>query len=207
MNIGILGTGRMGSTLGKIWAQKGHHVFFGTRSIEKAADLAANLNIQAGGYEDAAHFGEIIFIGVPWSATQSTLDSLGSLLDGKIIIDCTNALAADFISLAISPETSAGEIVQAWLPKSMVIKAYNTIGYGVLTEPNYNGIQASGFYCGNNAQAKQKVATLISDSGFDPIDCGDLSQSRNLEAMTLLFINLSFKQGLGGKIAFKLLKH
>lgn len=206
MNIGILGAGNMGGTLGKIWAQHGNEVFFGTRSPEKALELSKAVNMRAGSYEDAAKFGDIVFIGTPWGATESLLKSLSKHLVGKIIIDCTNALAADFLSLSIPPTASAGELIQSWLPDSKVVKAYNTIGAKVLLNPNYNGTLATGFYCGNDVDAKKNVAELIAQSGFEPIDCGDLKQARNLEAMTILFLNLAFKQGMGGQIAFKLLK-
>lgn len=206
MNLGILGAGNMGGTLGKVWAQKGNEVFFGTRSPEKALELSKSVNMRAGSYEDAATFGDVVFIGTPWGATESLLKSLSKPLAGKIIIDCTNALAADFLSLSIPPTTSAGELVQSWLPNSKVVKAYNTIGAKVLLNPNYNGTLATGFYCGNDADAKKTVAKLITQSGFEPIDCGELIQARTLEAMTLLFLNLAFKQGMGGQIAFTLLK-
>lgn len=206
MNLGILGAGNMGGTLGKVWAQKGNEVFFGTRSPEKALELSKSVNMRAGSYEDAATFGDVVFIGTPWSATESLLKSLSKPLAGKIIIDCTNALAADFLSLSIPPTTSAGELVQSWLPNSKVVKAYNTIGAKVLLNPNYNGTLATGFYCGNDTDAKKTVAKLITQSGFEPIDCGELIQARTLEAMTLLFLNLAFKQGMGGQIAFTLLK-
>jgi NADPH-dependent F420 reductase len=206
MNLGILGAGNMGGTLGKVWAQKGNEVFFGTRSPEKALELSKSVNMRAGSYEDAATFGDVVFIGTPWGATESLLKSLSKPLAGKIIIDCTNALAADFLSLSVPPTTSAGELVQSWLPNSKVVKAYNTIGAKVLLNPNYNGTLATGFYCGNDTDAKKTVAKLITQSGFEPIDCGELIQARTLEAMTLLFLNLAFKQGMGGQIAFTLLK-
>jgi NADPH-dependent F420 reductase len=205
MNIGILGAGRMGGTLGKLWAKKGHEIFFGTRSPEKAIELSSGVNMRGGSYEDAAKFGEVIFVGTPWEATKPLLDSLEPLLAGKVVIDCTNALAPDYVSLSIPATTSAGELVQSWLPKSHVVKAYNSIGSGVLPAPDYNNTKATGFYCGNDAAAKKIVHQLIADSGFEPIDCGDLTQARHLEAMTLLFLNLAFKQNMGGKIAFKLL--
>ncbi len=206
MNIGILGLGNMGGTLGRIWAQKGNEIYFGTRTPEKILELEQSVNMRAGNYESAAVFGDVIFIGTPWSATESILKSLAPMLAGKIIIDCTNALAPDLKSLVIPPNTSAGELVQSWLPDSKVVKAYNTIGAKVLLNPNYNGTVATGFYCGNDHEAKKVVAELIAQSGFEPIDCGDLTQARNLEAMTLLFLNLAFRQGMGGQIAFKLLK-
>jgi hypothetical protein len=206
MNIGILGAGNMGGTLGKVWAEKGNEVYFGTRTPEKILEFSKSVNMRAGSYESAAVFGDVIFIGTPWSATESMLKSLAPMLAGKIIIDCTNALAPDLMSLSIPSNTSAGELVQSWLPDSKVVKAYNTIGAKVLLNPNYDGTMATGFYCGNDSAAKKVVAELIAQSGFEPIDCGDLTQSRNLEAMTLLFLNLAFKQGMGGQIAFKLLK-
>lgn len=208
MKIGILGTGNMSSRLGRVWLNKEHHVFFGTRSVEKAAQLIAETQgkAQAGSYQDAARFGEVVFLGVPWSAAEETLRALTADLRGKTLIDCTNALAPDFASLVVPHDISAAELIQSWLPETNVVKAYNTIGAKVLTNPLYDGVPATGFYCGNDADAKSKVATLIRDSGFEPIDCGALLQARHLETMTLLFLNLAFKQQMGGEIAFKLLK-
>lgn len=196
----------MSGALGKIWAKKGNEVFFGTRSTEKAEELMRSVNVRAGGYEEAAKFGDVVFIGTPYNATEALVKSLVKALEGKILIDCTNALAPDYASLSIPPTTSAGELIQSWLPHSKVVKAYNTIGAKVLLNPNYDGSMATGFYCGNDIEAKKTVATLITQSGFEPIDCGDLTQARSLETMTLLFLNLAFKQGMGGQIAFKLLK-
>lgn len=207
MNIGILGTGNMSSRLGRIWLAKGHKVFFGTRSIEKAAQLKSDMAVaEAGRYEDAAAFAEVAFLGVPWSAVEETLLPLRESLRGKVLIDCTNPLSPDFASLVVPAHTSAAEIIQGWLPETKVVKAYNTIGAKVLTQPLYDGVAASGFYCGDDPEAKAKVALLIRDSGFDPVDCGGLSQARHLETMTLLFLNLAFKQKMGSEIAFKLLK-
>jgi hypothetical protein len=198
----------MSSRLGRIWLARGHHVFFGTRSVEKAAQLVAETQgkAQAGSYHEAAKFGEVVFLGVPWSAAEETVRTLASELRGNILIDCTNPLAPDFASLLVPSHTSAAELIQSWLPDVRVVKAYNTIGAKVLANPTYDGISATGFYCGNDPEAKAKVAILIADSGFDPVDCGALSQARHLEAMTLLFLNLAFKQQMGGEIAFKLLK-
>ncbi len=208
MNIGILGTGNMSSRLGRIWLARGHHVFFGTRSVEKAAQLVSETQgkAQAGSYHEAARFGDVVFLGVPWSAAEETVRALSAELYGKVLIDCTNPLASDFASLVVPPHTSAAELIQSWLPEAHVVKAYNTIGAKVLANPIYDGVSATGFYCGNDAAAKAKVATLIADSGFDPVDCGTLLQARHLETMTLLFLNLAFKQQMGGEIAFKLLK-
>ncbi|MFN3385619.1 MAG: NADPH-dependent F420 reductase [Candidatus Thermochlorobacter sp.] len=208
MKIGILGTGNMSSRLGRVWLNKGHQVFFGTRSVEKAAQLVAETQAkaQAGSYQEAAQFGEVIFLGVPWSAAEETVRALAKDLRSKTLIDCTNALAPDFASLVVPHDTSAAELIQSWLPETHVVKAYNTIGAKVLANPLYDGMPATGFYCGNHAEAKEKVATLIRDSGFEPVDCGTLQQARHLETMTLLFLNLAFKQQMGGEIAFKLLK-
>ncbi|MDW8465096.1 MAG: NADPH-dependent F420 reductase [Chloroherpetonaceae bacterium] len=208
MKIGILGTGNMSSRLGKIWLAKGHSVFFGTRSIEKAAQLRIDMGerAEAGRYEDAAMYAEVAFLGVPWSAAEETVHLVRHALRGKVLIDCTNPLSPDFSSLVVPAHTSAAEMIQSWLPETSVVKAYNTIGAKVLAQPLYDGIAATGFYCGNDAEAKAKVAILIQDSGFNPVDCGTLSQARHLETMTLLFLNLAFKQKMGSEIAFKLLR-
>jgi predicted dinucleotide-binding enzyme len=206
MNLGIIGTGHMGGTLGGIWAQKGHKVFFGSRDVRKAAGLirAIGENVGMGSYEEAVRFGEVILLATPWPATQEALQSCGSLA-GKILIDCTNPLKPDLSGLTTTPELSGGEMVAQWAPGAKVVKAFNSINYAVFKSPNFGQQNATMFYCGDDGPAKLTVAGLGKDFGLDPIDCGPLSASGMLEWLCMLWIHLAFKQGLPDS-AFKLLR-
>ncbi|MCK4287098.1 MAG: NAD(P)-binding domain-containing protein [Candidatus Lokiarchaeota archaeon] len=110
MKIGIIGTGSMGKGLGFIWAQKNHEIIFGSRDPVNAEKLASRsaANVSGGTYKDAAQFGDVIVLAVPWSAVKETIQILGDLT-GKIIIDCTNAVAPHLGGLLLGHTISAAE--------------------------------------------------------------------------------------------------
>jgi predicted dinucleotide-binding enzyme len=101
--------------------------------------------------------------------------------------------------------TSSAEQVQAKLPSAHVVRSFNAQGAENLANPIYNGVAASNFYCGDNADAKRVVAQLIAEVGFEAVDAGPLAASRYLEPLMLLWISCS--QTIGSRdIAFKLLR-
>ena len=87
-----------------------------------------------------------------------------------------------------------------------MVKVFNTTGANNMESPDYNGVAATMFYCGDDADAKATAARLASDLGFDPVDAGSLEQARLLEPLALLWIRLAYAQGMGRDIAFKLMK-
>jgi NADPH-dependent F420 reductase len=205
MKIGILGTGNMGNGLARGWAAKGHQIMFGSRNPDTMKTMAGfNLNVNSGSVADAARFGSVILLAVPWTAVQDTLRNAGPL-EGKIIIDCTNPIGHDY-HLAFGFNTSAAEEIALMAPSAHVVKAFNTIASAVLSRPSFGLQPATVFYCGNNAGAKKVVAELITDLGFEAVDAGALKNARYVEAMAVLFIQLAYKQGFGADMAFKLLR-
>src|SRR5450432_2224386 len=100
MNIGIIGTGNMGSALGRLWASKGHAVFFGSRDPDKALVLGHSIGIMSSGgtIAQAAKFGSVVLLAVGWEAVPSALKAAGSL-SGKIVIDCTNPMTSNWMKL------------------------------------------------------------------------------------------------------------
>lgn len=204
MQIGILGTGRMAQGLGRVWAQSGHAVLFGSRDATKAEQIASQIGAGArgGSYADAAGFGEVVVLTAPWPAAEQTLRAAGSLA-GKVLIDVVNPLQdAD---LALGHTTSAAEQIAAWAPGARVVKAFNTIYFQSLDARAHPG-DASAFFCGDDPAAKQLVAQLAADLGFDPVDAGPLVNARLLEPLALLWIRLAGQGGYGPQIAFKLLR-
>ncbi len=209
MRIGIIGVGKMGSRLGRLWAAKGHQVMYGSRDPEKARTEAANTGfasnpIQGGSYEEAAAFGDVVVIGVPWIRAIETVRSLGTL-SGKTVMDITNPVAAD-MTVAIGHTTSAAEEIARVIPAAHVVKAFNSIHYEVLDNPTFGGLKADGYYCGDDSGAKHDVAQLIADAGFDPVDAGPLQNARLLEPLANLWMQLAFVNKMGTESAFKLLR-
>jgi NADPH-dependent F420 reductase len=209
MKIGILGKGNVGATLGKAWAGAGHEVMFGVRNAlgPQVSDLLREIgtNAQAGSLAEAAAFGQVVVLAVPWLAAKDAVQQAGDL-SGKIVIDCTNPLNPNGDGLSVGHITSAGEEVAHWLPKARVVKAFNSTGSGNMADPVYGSQRASMFVCSDDAEAKTLVVGLGQDIGFEMIDAGPLANARLLEPLAMLWIYLAYRQGLGPDIAFKLLR-
>jgi predicted dinucleotide-binding enzyme len=206
MRIGIVGSGNVGATLGRRFAEAGHAVAFGTRrpESEEMRDLARIPGARVTSQLDAAQSSEAVLLATPWQATATILSGLGNLA-GKIVLDCTNPLLANLEGLELGTTTSAGEQVAAWAPGARVVKIFNTIGYNIMANPAFPGGPATAFYCGDDAAAKSSARDLAASIGFDPLDAGPLRQARVLEPLALLWISLAFG-GQGREIAFRLMK-
>ena len=208
MQIAIIGTGGVGSALGTRWAQAGHGVTFGSRlpESEKALELIHKCSgAKACPHAAAIEAADVIVLAVPWPAAQATLAGLGDL-SGRVLIDCTNPLTADFSGIELGHSTSAAERIAAWSPGSRVVKAFNSASTKVMRDPQFGEHQATMFYCGDDAAAKRIVHQLVGDLGFEPVDAGPLTSARYLEPLAMLYIHLAFQQGWGSNCAFKIMK-
>jgi NADPH-dependent F420 reductase len=210
MKIGILGAGNMGGTLGRLWAELGHEVFFGLRDAESVkaqrAFSAVGDDAGWGTAAEAAEFGDVVLIAVPWEATQEVLSSIAPTLKGKALIDCTNPIKPDLSGLAVGHTTSAAEEIARWAPGARVVKAFNTVGAGTLHDAKYGDHSASMFVCGDDEAAKKLVTQLADEIGFEVIDAGPLIEARYLEPLAMLWIHLAIRGKFGSKIAVKLLR-
>ena len=174
MNIAVLGTGRVGGTLGKRWAQLGHRVVFGTRdpAHEKVAPLLAQAgeNASAASIAEAVKRCEVIVLAIPWPVAQHELTR--HQLDGKVLIDCTNPLNASFSGLDLGFDTSAAERIATWAKGAKVVKAFNTVSSAAMADPIFAGEPATMFYCGDDESAKRIVGQLAAELGFEAVDAG-----------------------------------
>ncbi len=157
MKIGILGTGNVGRSLAEAWAKKGHEIVFGSRDPEKALGIAESMgkNVCSSTYEEAANWGDVIVLATPYSAAQDILNKTGDL-SGKIIVDCTNPIAPGLSGLVIGLTTSGAEEI-AKVTSAKVIKAFNTMGVGVMANVQFGSEIASNFICGDDEEAKSIV--------------------------------------------------
>jgi predicted dinucleotide-binding enzyme len=208
MNIGIIGAGNVGGTLGARWARNGHTVAFGARDPNSPASRELLQNAGSGTattMADAAKSGDVLLVSTPWGVTRQVIESLGNLT-GKIVIDATNPVLPDLSGLSLGTTTSAAEQVAQWASGAHVVKAFNTIGFNIMADPSFGPSRALLFYCGDDAAAKQTVKSLAAELGFDPQDAGPLRQARLLEPFALLWISLAYGQGYGRDFAFQLLR-
>ncbi len=208
MKIGIIGSGNMGSGLGKIWAAKGHEVIFSySRSQQKLAGLAASVPHAKAGTPAEAAQAEVILLAVRWPDVPDALKQSGPL-DSRIVIDCTNPLNPDMNGLVIGHTTSAAEEIARMAPGAKIVKAFNTAFAQVYEERSrlFGSRRASMLYCGDDAEAKSVAAKLIVDVGFDPVDCGPLSSARLLEPVAMLMIMLGYEMKMGTNMALDLIR-
>jgi 8-hydroxy-5-deazaflavin:NADPH oxidoreductase len=206
MKIGIVGSGNVGATLGRRFAQAGHEVTFGTRRPDSAEmrELGKLPRARVTTNAEAAQSSEAIVLATPWPATQDALRGLGDL-SGKILLDATNPLKPQFDALEVGNTSSGGELVAQWAPGARVVKIFNSIGYNIMENPAFPAGAATLLYCGDDPGAKTAARELGAQLGFDPLDAGPLRQARVLEPMALLWISLAFG-GEGREIAFRLMK-
>ncbi|HHX39749.1 MAG TPA: NADPH-dependent F420 reductase [Armatimonadetes bacterium] len=194
MRIGIIGAGMVGGALGKRWAGLGHQVLFGVRdpAAPKVKQLLADAgpNACAGSIAEAAAFGPVVVLAVPWGAAHDAIQAAGDF-SGKIVIDPTSPVKRDLSGLDVPEGSSAAEQVAAWAPGARVVKAFNTVSHTAMTDPRFPDGNASVFYAGDDDEAKRIVAQLASDLGFAPEECGPLANARLLEAVGLLRLYLS----------------
>lgn len=193
MRYGILGTGDVARTIATKLIALGHVVTMGARSAAnaKAADWAEANGERAcyGSFADAARFGERVFLCVQGIHSLEVLDAAGKEnLNGKLLIDLANPYIYKDGHISLDPrwsETSClGEAVQEFLPETKVVKTLNYLCNALMTCPDRLPEPITGFYCGNDADAKAEVAALLKDFGWeDTLDLGDISMSRYTEML------------------------
>jgi predicted dinucleotide-binding enzyme len=187
--IGIVGDGNVGSALRRGLERAGHDV----RAVGK--DPAA--------VKEVGTWAEIVVLAVPFGAIGDAVATLGSALDGKVLVDVTNALTDD-MQLALGCTTSGAEELQKKAPRAKVVKAFNTVFAGTMDSGRVAGQQLTVFAAGDDAGARQRVLALERDIGFDGVDAGPLRNARWLETLGYFNIQLGYVVGLGTEMGFKL---
>ncbi|MED5410714.1 MAG: NADPH-dependent F420 reductase [Pseudomonadota bacterium] len=191
--IAIIGTGNVGSTLGKIWAAKGHEIIYGSRTptSTRVQQLVreSGKNAMSTTQADAARRADVVMIPIPPTAIPEVIDALGNL-EGKLIIDTTNwwGFEGSWATSPRDPRESLAEQVQALAPEANVVKAFNTMNYAVMADPSVSDGPVTVPIAGNSSSAKARVAALVEDVGLEPLDVGPLAAAEYLEEMLRLAI-------------------
>ena len=193
MKYGILGTGDVARTIADKLIELGHEVMMGSRTADNfsAVEWAGRNGEQAfhGTFADAATFGERVFNCVKGVYSIEALTSAGKdNLAGKILIDQSNPYLYESGHISLDPQwsgnTSLGEANQSLLPDTKVVKTLNYICSHLMTDPGQLPEAVTGFYCGDDKEAKAEVAMLLADFGWtDTMDLGDISMSRYTEML------------------------
>lgn len=198
--VAILGNGVVGVALAKGFAELGYTVVFGTRDVKgdkTVQALAAVPGATAASFSDAARAGTVAVLALPWSGLEAGVLAAGAdNLAGKLVIDPSNPL--DFSTgtptLGLGHTDSAGELAQRLLPRAKVVKAFNTITASHMVHPQLADGTPDMFIAGNDEAAKAQVAALLHAFGWRaPIDMGDITASRLLEPLAMLWISYGFR--------------
>lgn len=207
--VAIVGTGKVGASLGSNLARHGFGVYFGTR--KGAAELADTLarcegRAQALPVAEAVKQAEVIFLAVPAGAAVESLKEAGELA-GKVVVDCTNPVEwKGGPVLAPPPEGSVTAALAQAYPQAKVLKGFSTFGAEFHLEPKVGDTSIDVHLAGDDAGAKEQVAALAREAGFTPVDCGPLRNAALLESLAVLWIHLATQGAQGRHVAFKLLK-
>lgn len=198
MKIAVIGTGNIGSAYARALAETNFEVVIGSRDPSKAAALAQDIgaNVEGGGISAALKCADIALLALPYPAIADALAGAGDLA-GKVLIDVSNPVSADFQNLVVGLTTSAAEEIQAAAPSARVVKAFNTIFAGLIPAQAREGKQLQVFVAGDDAAATLLVRELAHALGFAPVDAGPLRNSRFLEPIGMMNIQFGFFLGAG----------
>ncbi len=185
MKVGIIGSGRIGGGAARLYTQAGHDVLLSfSRRTEKLEALAAQLGERAsvGSSADAAAFGDVVMLAVPWPTIDEAITQAGGL-DGKVVIDTTNQFGPHGLE-RLPGGLTAAELNQQRMPGARLVKAYNTLTAAFQAEAaaRPTGQRVVMFMAGQDPAAKETVAQLIADSGFEPVDIGGWREVWIMEA-------------------------
>jgi hypothetical protein len=181
--IGVIGSGRVGSAIGGTWVKRGHEVMFSSRNLEDDKALATKLGAKAraGTPTEAAAFGDVLLIAVPYGALPDLGKSLKSELKGKVVIDACNPFPARDGEIANwAREKGAGLASAELLAGARIVRAFNAIGAGRMgsahEEPGKVGMPIAG----DDKEAIALASRLIRDVGYEPVLVGGLAMGRHL---------------------------
>jgi predicted dinucleotide-binding enzyme len=187
--VGIIGDGNVGGALKK--------------GIERSGRQVRASGRDKGAVQQVAAWGELVILAVPFAALDEVVANAREQLAGKVVVDVTNPLDNQ-MNLAVGFDSSGAEQLQKKLPRSKVVKAFNTVFAVHMSTGKLGTQRLTCFAAGDDVGARRAVVELARDIGFDPVDAGPLKNARLLEPMANFNIQLGFGLGMGTEIGFEL---
>jgi hypothetical protein len=184
LKIGVIGSGRIGGTLGGLWVKAGHEVMFSSRDLEHDKALAASLGpaARAGTPRDAAAFGDVLLVAVPYTALPQLGKDLTDVIKGKVVIDTSNPIVARDGDIATwAREKGAGLASAELLPGARIVRAFNAVGAARLPVIAQSQGERIGMpIASDDAEAVAAASRLIREVGFEPVLIGPLAMGKYL---------------------------
>jgi predicted dinucleotide-binding enzyme len=194
LKIGIIGTGNIGGALAKHWAKAGHELVISSRHPEELQGLAKSLGpkVRVGTPKEAAQFGDIILLSVPYKATPDIGRDLANEIKGKILLDTGNPYPMRDGAMAVDArKRGTGVTSKEFLPNVRLVRAFNAI--------NSNNLEGDGNHkperyaiplASDDAEALKVAERLVRDAGFDPVVVGGLARAREFDWGTKVYTEL-----------------
>jgi predicted dinucleotide-binding enzyme len=185
LRIGVIGSGKIGGTIGGLWVKAGHSVLFSSRHPEELKGLVTSFGAlaQAGTVEQAIAFGDVIFVAVPYRALPQIGKDYAAVLRNKIVLDACNAVATRDGAIAEEVERDGiGVTSQKYLVATRLVRSFNTMSYMIFArEANRPDPKLAVPIAGDDAEAVKVAAGLVRDAGFDPVVVGKLADARRFQ--------------------------
>lgn len=194
--VGIIGSGQVAQILGNGFLQHGYNVMLGSGHVQKLQEWLRSAGEKAavGSFNEAANFGEILVLAVAGSVAQEVLEQIDSNnINGKTLIDVTNPIATDkppvngVIQFFTNAETSLMEILQNKFSDTKFVKAFNSVGSGLMVNPKFKEGRPTMFICGKDNKAKKEVADILDEFGWEAEDMGTATSAGTIEQLCILW--------------------
>ena len=183
--IGIIGSGRMGGTVGRIWVEAGHDVMFSSRHPDELRSMVEGLPRKAStGYpKDAAEFGAILFFATPYLALEQLGSDLSNEIQGKVVLDATNPRRGATDQITRQAEAEGFGIISArMLPGARLVRAFSAVDSGAIDASFRNSREPLGVpIAGDDRDALDEAANLVRSARCEPVIVGDLRRSRSFD--------------------------
>ena len=205
LKIGIIGAGRIGGTLGELWAKAGHQVMFSSLDLEHDKELAKSVGdkAQAGTPAQAAAWGDVLLVSVPYTALPQIGKDYAASIKGKVVLDTSNPIQSRDGEMAVAArEKGTGVASAEFLPGARLVRAFNEVGYRSLrSESNRSGDKVAIPLAADDKQALEVAVRLVKEAGFEPVVVGGLDTAKKFDVGTPVFgkaLNAAeLRKGLG----------
>ena len=190
MKIAVIGTGRIGGTLGGKWRAAGHDVVYGSRNAPGSGPGGA----PAVGVGEAIAFADVVVLAVPGEAAAEVIGANGSALEGKVVIDAANRMGR--------PEVNSKAAVKAAAPGARYVRAFNTLGWENFADP----VPSAALFFAADPPARQVAEELIAAVGLEPIFVGDADAAGTVDGVLPLWIALVKQHGGDRRLALRVVR-
>lgn len=192
MKIGFIGSGNIGGAIGELLAKAGHEVFFSSRNPDNLKPLVARVGsrARAGTPRDAIAFGDVVFIGVPYSSMAQIGQDYAAALKGKIVLDAGNPnVRRDGPAAQAAVDKGAGIATSEHLPGARIVRAFNQLNFKVfLSEAHRAGDKVAVPLAGDDKEALTVASRLVTDAGFEPVVVGSLAAGKSFDSSQPIFL-------------------